>query len=279
MISNLEKYKKDLTNLSNRGDNLMNAFQYDCFSESFVNQVEKNFKNKKDKKKLVSDFIESLPNFDANYQKWYSESLILIKQLLPDRVDDFVDLYKKPKTKRKDITHENYVIEDALIGLEISRNDFMEGKKIIANKKAAIPKFQQQINILKSTKKRFESSLFDIKHIVQADLFDSELSAAEELNKKGFTRGAGAIAGVVLEGHLLQVCENHKILVKKKNPGINDLAQLLKDFDVIEIPDWRKIQHLSDLRNLCDHKKKEDPEKEDIEELIKGVSKIVKNLF
>ncbi len=99
------------------------------------------------------------------------------------------------------------------------------------------------------------------------------------MNKKGFTRGAGAVVGVVLESHLMQVCDNHIIIVKKKAPAINDLAQLLKDNNVIEIPEWRKIQHLADLRNLCDHKKKNEPEKEDIEELIKGVDKLIKNLF
>jgi hypothetical protein len=279
MISNLEKYKADLKTLIIKGDNLVNAFQYDCFQEDFIEQLEKAFKGKRNKKKIISEFIKSLPNFNTEYQKWYSESLSLLTQLLPDRIDDFICLYKKPKTKRKDITHENFVIEDALIGLEVSRTDFMEGKKIIADKKAAIPKFQQQLNILKSIERRFESSLFDIKQLVQADLFDSELDVANELNKKGFVRGSGAVAGVVLESHLLQVCSNHTIAIRKKNPGINDLAQLLKDNSVIETPEWRKIQHLADLRNLCDHKKKTEPKKEDIDELISGVSKIIKTLF
>jgi len=117
--------------------------------------------------------------------------------------------------------------------------------------------FENQLGIVKAAKRRFESSLFDIKQLVQADLFDSELDAARELNKKGFTRGAGAVAGVVLEGHLSRVCENHKIKVTKKKPTINDYNQLLKDNDVIEMKDWRFIQLLADLRNLCDHDKKE----------------------
>ena len=114
---------------------------------------------------------------------------------------------------------------------------------------------------------------------MQADLFDSELSAAKELNKKGFVRGAGAIAGVVLEGHLLQVCTNHKIKVTKKNPTINDLNELLKSKDVIDTPIWRKIQYLADLRNRCCHNKEEDPKKEEIINLIKGVDEIIKNIF
>jgi len=271
MISNLEKYKEDLNKLISRGELLLNAIQAEFLPKAFRKESEKLLKNKT----KVTKFIEKLPSFTSNYQTWYSEALILLKQLLPDRVDDFVSLYKRPKTKRKDITYENYVIEDALQGLYI-RNAL--GEKVVGPD-AAIPRFTQQLNIIKSINRRFESSLFDIKQLVQADIFDSELDAARELNKKGFMRGAGAIAGVVLEGHLAQICENHNIKVKKKNPSINDYNQLLKDNDVIETKEWRFIQHLADLRNLCDHKKKREPREEEIEELINGVEKVTKTIF
>lgn len=276
MISNLEKYKNDLKKLIELGDRMIYSFQFEIYPE-LKEELTKN-KNKKEKEDYL-DGIKKLPSISSDYQKWYSESLVLISLLLPDRVEDFTDLYKKPKTKRKDITYENYVIEDALIGLEVSRTDYLEGKKIIADKKAAFPKFQQQLNILKSVENRFESSLFDIKQLVQADIFDSELESAKELNKKGFVRGSGAVAGVVLEKHLTQVCENHNIKITKKDPAINDFNQILKDNSIIEIKDWRFIQHLADLRNLCDHNKKNEPKKEDIEELITGVEKISKTIF
>ena len=150
---------------------------------------------------------------------------------------------------------------------------------------AVIPRFQQQLAILQSAQQRFKSSLFDIKQLLQADLFDSELEAAKELNRKGFLRGAGAIAGVVLERHLKGVCNNHKIKITKTNPTINDLNQLLKDKEVIEIPIWRKIQYLADLRNFSDHHKTNknsnqiELSKEDITNLIKGVEEITKNIF
>lgn len=268
MTSNLEKYKQDLKKLTSKGDNLLLAMQHDHL-DKFKEQVKKRFK--KDYKKVV----EKLPSFVGEYQSWYSESLAVVKFLLPDRVNDFVRLYEKPKV-RKSIDSGNYVIEDYLQGLSITHR-FTKEK--VVGPDAAIPKFQQQLNILKSAEQRFESSLFDIKHLVQADLFDSELEAAKELNKKGFVRGAGAIAGVVLEGHLAQVCENHKIKIHKKSPGIGDLNGLLKKNDVIETSTWRFIQHLGDLRNKCDHKKQSEPTRKGIEELIEGVEKIIKTLF
>lgn len=271
METNLEKYKQDLRRLIDDGGQLLMAMQATFVRDDFNNELKKVLKDKK----KISELLKKLPSFGNDYQTWYSEALILLKQLLPDRVSDFVKLYEKPKS-RKNITYENYVIEDALQGIHITRG--WEKEKVVGPD-AAIPRFTQQLNIIKSINKRFESSLFDIKQLVQADLFDSELDAAQELNKKGFARGAGAIAGVVLESHLSRVCENHKIKVTKKRPTINDYNQLLKDNDVIEMKDWRFIQLLADLRNLCDHKKKKEPTKEDMEELINGVDKITKTIF
>lgn len=272
MISNLEKYKNDLDHLLGFGKLLLVSMQKDCLPEQFENAYKKVSKTK------YKATIKKIPNFSDKYQEWYSESLVLIKQLLPDRIDDFKKLYEKPKIKRKDVTCENYTIEDHLSGLTVSRQDVW-GNEEIVGPASAIPLFRQQLNILNSVKKRFTSTLFDIRQLVQADLFDSELEAAKELNKKGFLRGAGAIAGVVLEKHLSQVCVNHNLKIIKKNPSISDYNDKLKNAGTYETPTWRKIQHLGDLRNLCDHKRKRDPKHEDVEELIEGVEKITKILF
>jgi hypothetical protein len=221
------------------------------------------------------DFVKKLPIFRNSYQDWYSEALVLLKQLLPDRILDFVKLYEKPKN-RKSIEYGNYVIEDCLQNLVVNTG-YLNERKI--GPEAAIVQFEQQLNIIKSLDRRFQSSLFDIKQLVQADILDSELEAAKELNKKGFVRGAGAIAGVVLEKHLSQVCDNHAIKITIKNPSIGDYNDNLKSANVFETPVWRNIQHLSDLRNLCDHKKEKEPTKNDVEDLVGGVEKIVKTVF
>jgi hypothetical protein len=65
----------------------------------------------------------------------------------------------------------------------------------------------------------------------------------------------------------------------KKNPTINDFNELLKQNEIVEVPQWRFIQHLGDLRNLCDHNKTKEPTNAEIADLINGVDKISKTLF
>ena len=133
--------------------------------------------------------------------------------------------------------------------------------------------------MLEAVKARFESSLFDIRLLVQADLFDSELDAAKELLRQNFTRAAGALAGVVLERHLGQVCENHSVKIGKKTTGISNLNDALKEAAILDVAQWRFVQHLGAIRNLCDHSKKVEPTGEQVDDLISGVMKITKTVF
>ena len=274
MDSNLDKYRADAEKLIAKWLELQNSMQCTFNREAYLIELKKIIKEEE----KIKQHLKELPNFCQDYQAWYSESIAIIKQLLPDRLDDFKALYEKSKSRKtKEINVENYVIEDALHWLSVTSGDW-EKKKIVWPEDA-IPKFSQQVNILKSILQRWESSLFEIKSLVQADLFDSEIMAATELNKKWFTRGAWAIAGVILEKHLWQVCNNHNIIINKKNPTTADYNDLLKTSWVYEVPTWRKIQHLGDLRNLCDHNKKKEPTKEDIDDLIEWVDKIIKTVF
>ncbi len=269
MPSNLDRYKKDLDSLIANGEKLSLAIQAECFPEEFKKALKRAHG---DKAKTV---LKALPQFKEAYQPWYSEAKALIRQLLPDRLADFVSHYEKPKP-RKDITYENYKIMDYLQGLRVTRG--YEQAKVVGPD-TAVPQFQQQLAIVKSAHARFESSLFDIRQLVQADLLDSELDAANELAKNKFTRAAGAVAGVVLERHLTQVCDNHGIGPAKKTPTISDLNDALKTANVVDVPQWRFVQHLADIRNLCDHNKRTEPTDEQVNDLIAGVMKVTKTLF
>lgn len=270
MSTNLDKYKEDLDRLIATGHDVRSGLVREALGKA---EFEKQVRAELGDEEKIKAFLKKVPDFKSTYQSWYSEALVLVKQLLPDRLADFVRLYEKPKN-RKDISFENYRIEDALQGLRVTL-----GGDVKAETRSALPHMEQQIAIVLSIKRRFESSLFDIKRLVQADLFDSELDASKELLKNKFARAAGAIAGVVLEKHLAQVCDNHSVAISKKHPSIADLNDALKASSVIDVPQWRFVQHLGDLRNLCDHNKSADPTPEQVEDLIVGVLKITKTVY
>jgi hypothetical protein len=255
MNSKIENLKKDLNDLILKSAKLYLTLLRDC---NLID--EKIIKEHKERGMIL------FSDFKSEYEKWYSESLEIKKILLPDRLTDFISYYKKEK--RDKLTHETYKMSDYLIGLVAYGVD----------KSSSIVKFEAQKNILESCGRKFESTLFNIKRILQADLFDTELDAAKELNKNGFIRAAGAMAGVILERHLEDLCQNHNLNISKKNPTISDFNDLLKEKSIIEIPVWRQIQFLADLRNLCDHNKTKEPNKADIDDMITGVNKIIKTI-
>jgi hypothetical protein len=228
---------------------------------------------------ILQERLASMPVFRNTYQSWYSEALVVLSQLLPSRVDDFKRYYSsgKPTKVTKDFSVLDYNISDYLLGVQATRTSGYE-TKTVAGPDAAIPKFVQQLEIVKTLQHRLESSLFDIRAVVQADLYDSEVEAASDLNRNGFVRAAGAIAGVVLEGHLHVVFANHSIAVPKK-ATLGQLIEELKKNDVLDIPNWRFLQHLADIRNLCDHKLDREPTKDDVTQLLEGVSKSIKTIF
>jgi hypothetical protein len=99
MQTNLDRYKEDLESLLKMGDSLALAMQNECSPEQFKRVVKEEFADK------AEVLFKNLPDFKEKYQSWYSEALVLVKQLLPDRFSDFVRHYEKPKP-RKEITYE-----------------------------------------------------------------------------------------------------------------------------------------------------------------------------
>ncbi len=263
-----KKFEAELDALLDEGEILHAALQYKCRPKEFREAYSKLYDMQK-----VDKLIKDLPSFDVKYQSWFSKAQSVVKQILPDRISDFNSYFEYPKA-RKDINFENYKIKDALKGLVVS----LYGE-VKTDASAAIPEMAQQVNIIRAAKDALGSRLTEMRSILQADLFDSEIESAKALAKAGYLRAAGAVCGVVIEKHLTEVCDTHGLSVKKKHPGISDLNQLLKDNDTITVPQWRFVQHLADIRNLCDHAKEREPTKEEIADLVAGTEKVLKTIF
>jgi hypothetical protein len=213
----------------------------------------------------LNDLIEEgfrLPNLSGidalrrDYQKWYTPSLAVVRQLLPDRLSEFTTLYEGDRA-----------IRDNLMGY--------------AHSYFPKEKLEMQACILESAAGRLDDILSNLRGVLQADLFDSEIDAARHLADNGHFRAAGAVAGVVLEGHLRELTEKHQAkpkVIGNRKPTIADYNDALKAAEVFDILTWRGIQRLADIRNLCDHKDDKEPTPDQVAELIDGADKAAKTL-
>ena len=232
--------------------------------------IKKEFKSLVEKQSDLFNLAKNEADWDefgVTYQDWYSRACKVVESLAPERLEEF-NSYYLIDPKRKALTDSNYVIQDYIRGIIPSRLQWNLLRIRITN----------QMHILMSLDSRIDSVLQDITGHLFADLQDSELVAAAQL-KKVSKRAAGALAGVVLERHLQRVVQNHRISMRKKSPSISDLNDPLKNAGVYDVPTWRKIQLLADIRNLCAHQKNREPTDDELDELISGVNSVIKSIF
>ncbi|ECJ9926138.1 hypothetical protein FQR38_04255, partial [Salmonella enterica] len=132
MSSKYEELKKEVSELADEGRNL------------YLSMLNEHHKFDDELLKDLHEKGSKIVDVGGNYQSWYSKACRVIEQTLPERLDEFVKLYKGDE-KRKEISPLNYSISDYLVGIQSTR-----GSSIIASRKDAIPKMETQYRILSS---------------------------------------------------------------------------------------------------------------------------------
>ena len=251
-MNKYDDIKVEIQELINEGNILMESLSNYYVDENSVDVT---------KPYVLKDY------FFKNYESWYTKAHSAVKQILPDRIDDFSILYRN--NRRSTLTAETYTSSDALLLL---------GDSFSFAPNNAVSHLGRQVGMLIACLERFDSKIYDLHTLIEADVFDSEIESAKHLHKLGYLRAAGAICGVIIEKHFKGVADAHNIAIKKKNPTIADYNDKFKDvvYDTIE---WRRIQRLGDLRNLCDHNKDRDPTADEVTELISGTERTIKTIF
>jgi len=264
-----ELIRQELEELIKEGTDISNH----KYKIEAVKELARRGKSKLLKDKNIQNLTEEPDPTNSRYQKWYTRSLPVVRQLLPERYLEFQEYYRIEK--RKDISATTYTISDYFAGITLTRM----GQEIFSSFGVFVQKFRLQIEILESALARIDSILVNIKAVLQAEIFDNELSVANELLKKSHLRASGAVAGVVIERHLGQVAVAHSLTIRKKDSTISDLNDALKTAGVFDVPGWRFIQRLGDIRNLCVHSKEREPTRDEVEDLIRGAEKVIKTIF
>jgi hypothetical protein len=180
-----------------------------------------------------------------------------------------------PAKNRKDINALSYTISDFFLGVTVNSG----GRPLFDVNQNVLRKFQNQLLILNGIRERLSNLLSSLEQVIEADLFSREIDVSSYLLKGGHLRSAGAICGVLIERHLKNVCVNHDIKVTRKVPTISDLNDLLKNAEIIDVTQWRHIQYLGDIRNICVHDKDALPTPDQVKDLIDGTKKISSTIF
>lgn len=133
------------------------------------------------------------------------------------------------------------------------------------------PNVDQAFGVLLAAKDDYEKdALFEVKNLIEAELFDDFLEQAEQLLKAGYYQPAAVIAGSVLEDGLRKLCEKHNIPLPDK-PKLDWMNSELAKHGVYNKLTQKKITSLADLRNNAAHGKWNEFEKTDVEEMLRSV--------
>lgn len=214
------------------------------------------------------------------YQSWFTRACRVVELILPQRYEEFKEYYYfKNNENSKFILLNNYRIQAFFNNLAISHTE--KSNSLVQ----AQVLFLQQLSILKSCDTMLESKLDNIENEMLIELNETELDTAKSLLKINL-RASGCITGVVLEKHLKSLlnkyCPNHG--KKDSELTLNVINELLKE-KAYDTKTFKNIQYLSDIRNLCDHDKKDsegktkEPTKEDVETLIENTERIMKTIY
>jgi hypothetical protein len=261
------EFKKELIRLHDDGLSLLEQ-------ETIRDTIRK--QNETRKKRKITGNNDSFPSIQVSYNKWYTVTLPLIKLLAHERYNDFTSFYKLAKRKSNYYSTFEYTISDYLNN---DREILKSGLDNFDEFDTFSIKFKNQLSILNACIENIDTLLFNIENVLQYNMYKSELEAATDLLKNGFLRPAGALAGVVLERYLKEICIKHEIKLNRKKPTIADYNEALKVVGVIDQILWREVQHLGDIRNYCDHPLERDPRKDEVEDLISATAKIIARII
>ncbi|TKR28080.1 hypothetical protein [Natronomonas salsuginis] len=212
-------------------------------------------------KKIKTDRIDwgIVDEVDEEYEIWYNQALTLVSEYMPEREGDFRRTY----SDMDELLHFD--------GMEYTKADNYCGilRRVISKQK----------NILLSIPSKLETERLKVRKGISDEIITEELYQAKDLWDEGNVRAAGVIAGIALERHLLTLCNvSERDLKYEYSDGIRSLAETLSDAGEITNAKRSQLGYLADIRNNCAHANEEEPDKREVERLIKQAEDLVREI-
>ena len=200
-------------------------------------------------------------DFIRLYAAWYAQAAQLVHDFLPESTFD--------------------VFKNAHIDGVYSPKSYCESSSDmgVTGKKVMKKRLNFMLGVFSTIRPRLEKTIFQLYSEIRTKVFTSELDACKSLleqakdrrkageNTELPVRATGAIAGVVLERHLVSVASGRGITIKPR-ATLGSLVKTLADGQVIDSMYEDRLKACTKIRNKCDHALKDKPTVEDVQHLI-----------
>lgn len=138
---------------------------------------------------------------------------------------------------------------------------------------------EQAFGVLLAAKDDFESnSLFSLKKLVEAELFDEFLEQAEHLLEAGYYQPAAVVAGSVLEDGLRKLCRVNGVTLPD-SPKLDWMNSELAKRGTYTKLLQKRITALADLRNCAAHGKWTEFRASDVEAMVRDIRDFMANHY
>jgi hypothetical protein len=214
---------------------------------------------------------ESIDPRDVNerYQAWYTQTLRLMERVLPERRREFDSYYHSDQEQRTTIS--------TILGDPLRARPQSEKREGLAGlfdpgleQRTFVHLLGMQLAILASA----------VPTLLPGEPRpDRTLRTARSLLKSGHARAAGALAGVALEGRLLELARQRDLQVDDERAGwdLPGLNRLLVDAGAYRREHARQIERLGAISAACvNGKRKVSAEK--VSQLLAGAQKVMCDL-
>lgn len=132
--------------------------------------------------------------------------------------------------------------------------------------------FRECMAVFQSAKEDYEGGyLFNMRSLIQAEVFDDALEQATELLKAGYKDPACVVAGVTLETTLKELCSRHGLTHAKMDKMNADLCKA----GIYNMGMQKQITAWADRRNKAAHGDWTAYSDADVEDLIRGVNRLI----
>jgi hypothetical protein len=225
------------------------------------------------------------------YQTWYTKALRVITQLYPERSGDFQAHYhallalqdappsmrwyrkvlhvmhrctirRRPKTQDHKNTGRTSTGTGTLMtgqricmGMTIAPN----GESIPSLRLTFVTHFAQQLRMLNAVRDGLEYVLTDLRSTLYGTVESCMLDTVYTLSHHGHCRAAGALAGILLETHLIHIAAKYRVATRTASTDITRLNTALKCGGIYDGELWHFIQRLGALRDVWVYSSRLDP--------------------